>query len=175
MNKVIFSLFFLIAIFITCNSYSQTRDGIAPVPITATITTSGTVLSPMSVTSTRDLYFGNDILPGIRRTVDKNSNSSGKFSILGQPGKEISITITSPGSLTFGASTLPLSFTETDAGYKLPGETMIEFDPANTATAVFGAEGTMDIYLGGTVVPDYSQPGGNYSGTITVVFYYTGN
>ncbi len=175
MNKILLSVFLLIAIFSTCTTYAQKKDGIAPTPITATITASGTVLSPMSITSTRDLLFGTDILPGIRRTIDKSSNSSGKFSIMGQPGKEISITITSPGSLTFGANTLPLAFTETDAGYKLPGETMVDFDPANTATAVFGNDGTMDIFLGGTVVPDFSQVAGNYTGNITVVFYYTGN
>jgi hypothetical protein len=155
-------------------AYSQ-NDGIVPKPITATIIAKGTVLSPISVSTTKDLDFGEDILPGMDRVIDKNSNSAGKFTIMGQPGKEISITMSLPFELVSGEETLPVVFSETDAGYKIPGGSTVNFNPVNPVNAVFGNDGTMEIYLGGTAKPYYSQAAGMYDGTVTVVFYYTGN
>ncbi|MCU0373182.1 MAG: hypothetical protein MUE56_08060 [Ignavibacteria bacterium] len=146
LTPVIILFFVLISI---SNAYSQ-NDGIVPKPITATIIAKGTVLSPISVSDTKDLDFGEDILPGIDRVIDKNSNSAGKFTIMGQPGKEISITMSLGGNI-------------------------VDFDPFNPVNAVFGNDGTMEIYLGGTAKPYYSQAAGMYDGTVTVVFYYTGN
>jgi hypothetical protein len=168
---VIMFVFLLISMNI---AYSQ-NDNIVPKPITATITAKGTVLSPIAVSTTKDLEFGDDILPGMDRVIDKNSNSAGKFTIMGQPGKEISITMSLPFELINGEETLPVDFSATDAGYKLPGASIVEFDPLNPVNAVFGSDGTMEIYLGGTAKPYYSQAAGYYDGTITVVFYYTGN
>jgi hypothetical protein len=168
---VIMFVFLLISVNIT---YSQ-NDGVVPQPITATITAKGTVLSPISVSTTKDLEFGDDILPGIDRAIDKNSNSAGKFTIMGQPGKEISITMSLPLELINGEEVMPVSFSATDAGYKIPGGSVVEFDPSNPVNAVFGSDGTMEINLGATVKPVYSQAPGYYDGTITVVFYYTGN
>ncbi|MCE1164013.1 MAG: DUF4402 domain-containing protein [Bacteroidetes bacterium] len=156
--------------------YAQNKtDGISPKPLTATISAKGTVLAPISVVSTRDLDFGNDILPGISRTIDKNSTSAGKFSIMGESGKEISIEVSLPPELISGEEHMIIAFTPTDGGYKLPGGSVVDFDPANPVNAVFGSDGTMDVLLGGTVQPTYSQPAGLYSGTVTVTFYYTGN
>ena len=45
MNKILLSVFLLIAIFSTCTTYAQKKDGIAPTPITATITASGMGMS----------------------------------------------------------------------------------------------------------------------------------
>lgn len=171
LTPVIILIFALISI---STAYSQ-NDGIVPKPITATIIAKGTVLSPISVSDTRDLDFGEDILPGIDRVIDKNSNSAGKFTIMGQPGKEISITMSLPLELISGEEVLPVVFSATDAGYKVPGGNTVDFDPFNPVNAVFGNDGTMEIYLGGTAKPYYSQAAGMYDGTVTVVFYYTGN
>lgn len=166
----------LVSLFLFKDNYAQNKnDGIAPVPITASITAKGTVLSPISVTSTRDLDFGNDILPGINRTIDKNSNSAGQFSIMGEAGKEVNMTITLPGTLFSGTNSLPISFTQTDGGYKVTGGNMVDFDPLNPVNATIGSDGALEIYLGGTVAPTYRQNGGEYSGTIIVEFNYTGN
>jgi len=171
LTPVIILVFVLLSINV---AYSQ-NDGIVPKPITATIIAKGTVLSPISVSTTRDLDFGEDILPGIDRVIDKNSNSAGKFTIMGQPGKEISITMSLPVELISGEEILPITFSATDAGYKIPSGSMVDFDPFNPVNAVFGSDGSMEIYLGGTAKPYYSQAAGMYDGTVTVVFYYTGN
>lgn len=176
MKKLAF-IFPLIFGFLLQNAgYAQNKtDGISPKPLTATISAKGTVLAPVSVVSTRDLDFGSDILPGIIRTIDKSSTSAGKFSIMGEPGKEISIEVALPPELLFGEEHLMIAFSPTDAGYKLPGGSVVDFDPSNPVNAVFGTDGTMDVLLGGTVQPTYTQPAGLYEGNVTVTFYYTGN
>lgn len=176
MKAIFFSLLVIVTLFLYNDNFAQNvKDGVTPVPITASITAKGTVLSPISVTSTRDLDFGNDIFPGITKVIDKNSNSAGKFSIMGEAGKEVNINITSPGVLYNGTNTLPFVFSETDGGYKITGGTMVDFDPIIPVNANIGTDGLLEIYLGGSVVPTYKQVGGEYQGTIIVEFNYTGN
>lgn len=176
MKKLIITIPLICVLLLLNNVYAQKKsDGISPKPVTATITAKGVVLSPISVVFTRDLDFGIDILPGIARSVDKNSNSAGKFSILGQAGKEISIEMSLPPELVSGDNHLAIGFTPTDAGYLIPGGTVVDFDPLNPVSTTFGADGSMDVLLGGTVQPLYTQAAGLYEGTVTVIFYYTGN
>jgi hypothetical protein len=174
MKKLLLLTLILIGLIVTGQVYAQ-NDNIPPVPLTVTIFAKGTVLSPLSVTSSRDLDFGNDILPGVNRTIEKNSNSAGKFSILGQADKEITISIVTPLELVSGSNVLDISFTNTDAGYKLPGSSIVDFDPYNPINTNFGTEGSMDVMIGGTVKPTHQQASGEYEGAITVIFYYTGN
>jgi len=169
---IVTSIFLL---FLFNDIFAQSSDGVAPTPITASINAKGTVLSPISVSSTRDLDFGNDILPGITRTIEKNSNSAGKFSILGESGKEVNISITTPGVLYNGTNTLSLQFSSTDGGYQVTGGSVIDFDPLVPVNATLGTDGILDIYLGGSVNPTFTQTPGEYVGTVIVEFNYTGN
>lgn len=173
------ALFIIVAsimlLFLANEIFAQNSDGIAPTPITASITAKGTVLSPISVSTTRDLDFGNDILPGIIRSIDKNSNSAGKFSIVGESGKEVNILITAPEMLYNGTNTLPLQFTYSDGGYQITGGPVVEFDPTVPVNATLGTDGVLDVYLGGSVSPAFRQIPGEYVGTIVVEFNYTGN
>jgi hypothetical protein len=175
MKKLFLVVLFIFAFVMLQESYAQVKRGPGPQPVSATINARATVLAPISIGSTRDLDFGDDILPGIPKVIDKTSNTSGKFSILGQNGKEVSILMATPQELLNGENTLTIYFSPSDAAFQLPGGTMIEFDPMSEFNASFGTEGSMDIYLGGTVVPTYTQTGGLYEGTVTVQFYYTGN
>jgi len=169
---IVTSIFLL---FLFNDIFAQSKEGVTPTPITASITAKGTVLSPISVGTTRDLDFGNDILPGIDRTIDKNSGTSGKFSIVGEAGKEVNVSITAPISLFNGTNSLALSFSSTDAAYQITGGSLVEFDPAVPVNATLGSDGVLDVYLGGTVKPVYKQIAGEYIGTIIVEFNYTGN
>lgn len=176
MKKLIFVIPFVIGFLFQTAGFAQIKsDGITPKPLTATISAKGIVLAPISVVSTHDLDFGSDILPGVNRTIDKNSNSAGKFSIMGESGKEVTIELSLPPELISGEEHLMLGFSPTDGGYKLPGGNVVEFDPVSSVNAVFGTDGAMDILLGGTVQPTYTQPAGLYEGTVTVTLYYTGN
>jgi len=174
MKKLILITLLLIGFVIIDNVYAQ-NDNIQPKPLTVTIYAKGTVLSPLSISSSRDLNFGDDILPGVNRTIDKNSSSAGKFSILGQADKEITISIMTPPELISGTNVLSVSFAPTDAGYKIPSGSVVDFDPLNPVNASFGTDGAMDILIGGTVSPFHDQTPGLYEGAITVIFYYTGN
>ncbi len=141
---------------------------------TSNITAKATVLTRISVTSKRDLDFGENIVPGIQNIVDKTSASSGKFSISGQASKYISISFLLPSQLINGQNSMPITFTSTDAGYQLPHGSVIAINPAGASTVKFDKEGTMDIFLGGKVTPSGSQATGLYSSAITVNLQYTG-
>ena len=173
--KKLFLIVLILIGFILIENVNAQNNNLTPKPLTVTIFAKGTVLSPLTISSSKDLDFGNDILPGVNRVIDKNSNSAGKFSILGQADKEVTVSILTPTELVNGESTLKISFFPTDAGYKLPGGSVVDFDPLNPVNASFGTDGAMDILIGGTVAPYYDQAPGEYTGAITVVFYYTGN
>jgi len=156
----------LLSIVFYCDLFSQ---------ITGTIQAKGIVLNPISITATRDLDFGDNIIPGMLRTIDKTAASSGKFSLLGQPSKQINVSLTTPSTLINGVQTLPINFTSTDGGYKTTTGSMVAFDPASPTNAVLGTDGVLDVFLGGRVDPAHNQSPGFYTGTVNISLYYTGN
>ncbi|MFA7361387.1 MAG: DUF4402 domain-containing protein [Candidatus Kapaibacterium sp.] len=166
MKKIIIPAIVLF-ITITCvNAYAQ---------VTASISATATVLTGISVTNKSDLNFGNDIVPGILRTIDKTNANSGRFTLIGAPNKQISISFVTPSQLINGANTMPITFTSTDAGYQVPGGSVISFNPVVVSNASFNSQGTMTVYLGGKVTPSSNQESGLYTASITVNLEYTGN
>ncbi len=157
----------LLLITITCvTSYAQ---------VTASISATATVLTGISVTNKSDLNFGDDIVPGVQRTVDKTNANSGRFTLLGAPNKQISISFVTPAKLFNGTSTMPITFSSSDAGYQIPGGSVISFNPIVVSNASFNSQGTMTVYLGGKVTPSSNQESGLYTASITVNLEYTGN
>lgn len=163
--KKLFSIILLIFLALS-NSYSQESSN---------ITVSATVLTRISITSKSDLNFGTDIVPGIARIVAKTDATSGRIGISGLANKQISIGFVIPSTLSNGTTTMPITFSTTDAAYQIPGGAVTAFNPAVVTNATFGAAGTMNLFLGGKVTPSGSQQGGLYTGTITVNLQYTGN
>jgi len=141
----------------------------------ANITATATVLTRISVTSKSDLNFGVDIVPGYKRIIAKTDATSGRISISGQPSKQISISFVTPSALSNGSSKMPITFATTDAGYQIPGGSVIAFNPTTVTNATFGTAGTMTIFLGGTVTPSGTQDGGLYTAVVTVNLQFTGN
>lgn len=133
------------------------------------------VISRISVTNKSDLTFGSDIIPGTQKIIDKSAETSGRFSLSGQPGKQISVSFLTPAQLSNGTNAMPVTFSSTDAGYQIPGSSVIDFNPASSANATFGAAGTMTIFLGGKVTPSSGQQTGMYTAAMTVNLQYTGN
>ena len=70
---------------------------------------------------------------------------------------------------------MPVSFGADDAGYQIPGGSIVSFNPSVVSTATFGSQGTMTVFLGGKVIPSPTQQTGYYTATITVNLQYTGN
>lgn len=143
--------------------------------VSASINVSATVLTGISISSKSDLDFGNDIVPGVQKIVDKTNANSGKFNIQGSPNRQISISFITPSQLSSGSYSMPISFGAEDAGYQIPGGSVVAFNPSVVSTASFGTQGTMTVFLGGKVIPASTQQSGYYTGTITVNLQYTGN
>ena len=166
MKKVITVLAVLTLLVLTNVSFSQ---------ITASLNTKGSVLSPISVSSTVDLNFGTSILPGRPVTIDKTSVSAGQFNLAGAAGKQIAVTLTLPTNLVSSGNNLAISFAATDGGWKTPTGSWNVFNPASATNATFATEGTMIVAIGGTVSPTYTQVAGNYTATASISMVYTGN
>ena len=95
MKKLFVTIAVLIVLVLTQDIFAQQT------PVTDNISAKGTVINHITVTSKRDLDFGNDIVPGVVKAVDKSAANSGKFSLAGQPSREISITFTFPTTLSY--------------------------------------------------------------------------
>lgn len=147
-----------------------------------------TVQSAITVTATQALSFG-DVLIGVPKTISwNNDDSCAIFTITGQGGAGINISLIMPEylSLADGSDRLIIIFRNNDAAV----------DTSNTATpssmaagdgwinqnpyilpsaAVIGSTGSnTKIYLGGKVVPSGNQKAGNYSGDIVLSVSYNG-
>ena len=166
MKKIIIPAIVLFITMTCVNAYAQ---------VTASISATATVLTGISVTNKSDLNFGDDIVPGVQRNVDKTNANSGRFTLLGAPNKQISISFVTPSQLINGANTMPITFSSTDAGYQVPGGSVISFNPVVVSNASFNSQGTMTVFLGGKVNPSNNQESGLYTASITVNVEYTGN
>lgn len=147
----------------------------------ATVQATGTVLTPITFTSSTNLAFGTSLFPGIDKSIAHTDAGAAEFDLSGEAGKEITATFTLPTDLTHtdGTTTLPFSCSTTDAGYagsSTAQGTATDFDPNSALTTTLDAtNGTLSIWLGGTVQPATTQKSGSYSGDITLDLAYTGN
>ena len=144
---------------------------------TATVTASGTVLSPVTVSGT-DLNFGTSIFPGVNEAVPYTNTNAAQFNITGGEGtSEVNVTFPNlPSELTGTGTPLSINFSTEDAAHNttesVTGAT--PFDP-NTGVTTNLATGALYVWLGGTVQPSSDQPAGAYSANIMIDVVYTGN
>jgi len=141
----------------------------------ANIQATATVQTPLTVTGTAPLAFGN-VFPGLPKTILSGDATSGRFTILGQPSAEVSMTFTLPTNLTFGANTLPIgTWTgQHNATNTVPG-TAFTPSAASTLANLAPVTGNRYVFIGATVTPAVAQAAGAYAGTITMNVVYTGN
>lgn len=143
----------------------------------ATVSASGTVLQPLSVTGT-NLSFGSEVFPGINEVVDKGDATAAQLDITGEASKEVTATFTLPTELSDGTNNLPITFSTTDGGHAATSGdqgSATAFDPNSALTSTLSASGELFIWLGGTVEPASDQTAGTYSADITLDTVYTGN
>lgn len=144
----------------------------------ATVTASGTVQEPLTVTGVEGLLFG-DIFPGVNKSVSHDDTDAAQFDIGGEPSAQVSVDFTAlPAILTDGASNeLTISFAADDAAHDTDvtaAGTATTFDPSVGQTLNLGAtEGTLFIWLGATVEPNFDQIAGSYDADITLDVAYT--
>ena len=148
----------------------------------ATIQALATVISSLSIVGVNNLQFGN-VTPGVAKSVDKATPGfAGQWDITGTPGAEITIDFTLPDSLLRVSDStvgMPINFVATDAswddgtGGQLSPSGVI--DPNGLSTERIGAGGTMNVWVGGLVLPRVSQGGGDYAEDVILTVAYTGS
>lgn len=161
MKKVAITLFIAAATVAAPCAYGQMTD-------TESATISATVIAALSVSKDQDLAFG-DLPQNSSSTVEVTDAGAVKFTVGGEPNKNVTFTLTSPANLTNGANNLPfvedVQVNTTDA----PGTAAALTDGATEALSGTGA---LFVYLGGTVTAAPAQATGAYSGTFTLQVDY---
>ena len=133
------------------------------------------VVPPLTAVAVSNLTFGT-VLPGIPVRVGATDPAhAGQFEIQGPPTASVRVELTLPAALVSGGgATLPLSFGASDALAVVGGHTVM-FDPHTPLVAALGADGRLELYLGGEALPAVPQAGGSYHGTIALAVYALGS
>lgn len=128
----------------------------------------------------QELDFG-IVVAGTPTTIDPRSGLAGTFVIHGTRNAEIQITLTLPAALALGPSSMPIAFGATAGCHRNRNQlnNCTYFDPAVPLVVRIRNQNPPDnhywVWVGGTVTPALAQPGGTYSGNITLTAAYTGN
>jgi hypothetical protein len=154
---------------------------------TATTQVSARVFTPLAITSNEALRFGNLFSPFTAKTIawTDNAASGGRahFTITGEGGAELALSIMVPTNISSGANSIPLSTVELRHG-------TTDADATGTVTTLnTGTANSLNVTMGGaaassqsyflrvraTATPAANQAAGSYTGTISVAVNYTGS
>jgi hypothetical protein len=140
----------------------------------ATVAATATVVTPLVVTGTAGLAFGN-VFQGVNKTVLFSDATSGRFSITGFGTSQVAMTFTLPTTLASGANTLPIDtydirYNGTNATAGATAMTVTSGTPVNQNLVA----GSLFLFVGGRVLPAVGQIQGTYSGNIVLAAAYTG-
>ena len=140
----------------------------------ATIAATATVVTPITVTGTAPLAFGN-VFQGVNKTIAFSDATSGRFSLTGYLNSQVSMTFTLPATLTSGANTLPINTYDVrvNGTNSTTGTTALTVTSGTPVLSNFVA-GNLFVFLGGRVQPAVAQAQGTYTGTIVLAAAYTG-
>lgn len=131
------------------------------------------VVSSLAVAGATNLDFG-DVTPGIAKSIDqKASASAGVWNITSAGTPEVQISFVNlPGQLISGADVLNIAYTASVGTVQATSTDILSLAAGTTSFLVAGA---LDVWIGGTVFPSSSQPGGAYSATVILEVTLTGN
>lgn len=156
-----FLAFLLIFIVTASAAYGQSSDSES-----ATIT--ATVIAALSVSKDQNMAFG-EVTQNASSSIAVTDAGAVKFTVDGEPNKNITFTLTSPANLTNGANNLPFA---DDVQYHTSDAPGSASALANGATVALNGTGDLYVYLGGTVTAGALQTTGAYSGTFTLQVDY---
>jgi hypothetical protein len=124
----------------------------------------------------RSLRFG-DVVAGTSTSVVWNEyGRAGAYSIRGTRDAEVLLTFSLPTVLRGPAGALlPIQFANNDAGFEARRGQAVAFDPNAPFVTDLGQAGRARVFLGGTVVPAYTQRAGFYRENVTLTVAYTAN
>ncbi len=140
----------------------------------ATIAATATVVTPITVTGTAPLAFGN-VFQGVNKTVAFSDATSGRFSLTGYLASQVAMTFTLPATLTSGVNTLPINTYDVrvNGTNSTTGTTALTVTSGTPVNSNFVA-GALFVFIGGRVQPAVAQAQGAYTGTIVLAAAYTG-
>ncbi|MFH1374936.1 MAG: hypothetical protein ABII79_14220 [bacterium] len=148
--------------------------------VSSTIQARATVVASMTVIGSNDLDFG-IVTPGVDKSVEKIAvGSAGEWTVVaGGFGAEVTLDFTLPDSLSSGTSSLPITFSSSDASYAnsaLATQTnpSVSMNPYSVSTVNLNSTGSMTVWLGGSVSPIMSQGAGEYTASIQLTVTLTG-
>ncbi len=140
----------------------------------ASVQATATVVTPLAVTGTAPLAFGN-VFQSVNRTVAAVDATSGRFGITGFGTSQVSLTFTLPTTLASGPNTMPIDTWDvrSNATSATAGATAFAVTSGTPVLRNLAA-GNLFLFVGGRVVPGAAQAAGAYAGTIVLAAAYTG-
>ncbi len=145
-----------------------------------------TVLAALTVTA-GTLVFGS-VYQGVSKAITNDNAAAGVFSITGASGAGVSMYMQLPDyvSITGDSDRMVISFSATDCNIDTAGVSSgdptaflaangyADDNPHNLPTTNFDAASSIEIFLGGTVLPTIDQTAGAYTGDIILTVAYDG-
>lgn len=165
MKKLVFtSLLFIMGALFTQNAKAQT----------ATASATATIISPIAITKTTDLAFGNIVAGSsigtvIVSTTNARTKTGGVTLPTATPGtfNAAAFNVTGLANATYTIATNVV--TPPTSGSNTMALTLAS-DPTGTGT--IGSSGSQIINVGGTLSVAANQPAGSYTGSFTVTVAY---
>ena len=141
--------------------------------VNGSISATASVQSPITVTGTQNLAFGN-VFPGVAKTVAySDATNGGLFSVTGQASTPVTYSYTLPANLTSGGNNLPIgSWTGYVNGANATSGGAAITPSSTPAGATLSAGGALYFFVGATVTPANNLPAGSYTGTVTLTVSY---
>jgi len=141
--------------------------------VNGSITATASVQTPITVTGTQNLSFGN-VFPGVAKAIlYSDASNAGKFSVAGQASTPVTYSFTLPANLTSAGNNLPIGswLGYENATNSTSGGSGIAPSGTPTSSTLSGS-GALFFFLGATVTPPANQPAGSYTGTVTLTVSY---
>lgn len=141
--------------------------------VSGSITATALVFRPLTVTGVNNLDFGN-VFPGVNKAIAVTDAGAGRFDVSGQTGANVQVSFVLPATLGDGTGNTMVIDTWTGNHNTTAAPTGTNFDPvAGASTALSGANpGVLFVYVGARVTPLANQPGGTYTGNVTMTVAY---
>jgi hypothetical protein len=122
----------------------------------------GRVVSPSGASGTISIAPGGTVSGTLFRMPGGAARSAAAFTVSGEGGQAISVSIPASVYLSDGANTLSVATSNNLVG--LPGDQFL--------SGAVNSAGTLNFNVGGTVTVPSATPAGTYSGTLTVTVSY---
>jgi hypothetical protein len=140
---------------------------------TATANATARIITPISISKTADLNFGDVVASGsagtvVLSTAGARSTTGGASLGSGSAVSAAAFTVSGQGSATY-AITLPASATVTSGPNTM---TVNAFTSNPSGTGTLSGGGSQNLNVGATLNVGVSQPTGTYSGTFDVTVTY---